>query len=151
MILLYHLIFPDSTPQDAWNAGLVLRLADFRRQILWLKDRFEFFSLEDYLTLRAECALPPKKRRALTFDDGYRAVFDLVSPFLEEEQVPATFFVNTSHLGDGELYWFVSFNALCSENVYSQISFDGRNFSLTQKHNSYSTWKRLIFLARQSG
>lgn len=29
MILLYHLVFPDSTPKDAWNAGLVLRLADF--------------------------------------------------------------------------------------------------------------------------
>ena len=151
MILLYHLVFPDSTPKDAWNAGLVLRLAAFRKQILWLKRRFEFFSLEDYLTLRSDCALPTKKKIALTFDDGYRAVFDLVSPFLEKEQIPATFFVNTSHLEDGQLYWFVYLNALCSEQVYPQISIDGRAFSLTQKDQSLPAWKHLITSARQSG
>ena len=151
MILLYHLVFADSTPKETWNAGLVLRLADFRRQILWLKHRYQFLSLEDYLSSDAIYSEKPEKGIALTFDDGYRAVFELVAPFLEEEQVPATFFVNTSHLWDGELYWFVYFNALCSEKVYPSISINGQNYSLTQKQSSLKAWSKLIALARQSG
>lgn len=151
MILLYHLIFPDSTPKDTWNAGLVLRLSDFKRQILWLKNRFEFLSLEDYLTSSEESTLKPKKIVALTFDDGYRAVFDLVSPFLEEEQIPATFFVNTSHLEDGELYWFVYFNALCSEKVYPSILINDQEYSLSTRSTSMQAWKTLITQARHSG
>lgn len=151
MILLYHLVFPDSTPKDAWNAGLVLRLADFKRQILWLKSCFEFFSLEGYLTSSTERTLKAKKKLALTFDDGYRAVFDLVSPFLEEEQIPATFFACTSHLQDGELYWFVYFNALCSEKVYPSILINGQKYSLTTKSTGLQAWRSLISQARQSG
>lgn len=151
MILLYHLVFPDSTPKDTWNAGLVLRLSDFKRQILWLKNRFEFLSLEDYLISSEESTLKPKKMVALTFDDGYRAVFDLVSPFLEEEQIPATFFVNTSHLQDNKLYWFVYFNALCSERAYPSVNIDGNNYSLDNRKSSLAAWSYLISLARQSG
>ena len=151
MILLYHLIFPDSTPKETWNAGMVLRLGDFKRQIFWLKRRYEFVSIQDYLTSSAENTLKAIKKIALTFDDGYRAVFDLVSPFLEEEQIPVTFFANTSHLHDGELYWFVYINALCSEKVYPEISINGRSYSLTQKEPSLLAWRRLITQACKSG
>lgn len=150
MILLYHLVFPDNTPKDAWNAGLVLRLSAFKRQITWLKKRFEILSLEDYMAAFVEDARGVKGKAAITFDDGYRAVYDLVSPFLIKEEIPAAFFLTTSHLEDRELLWFVTINALCSEKCYERIEVDGQRYSLTTRNSSMAAWRKLIDLARES-
>ena len=91
MILLYHLIFPDSTPKDAWNAGLILRLSAFKRQMMWLKQHGEILPLDEYLIGYREDPGNLKGKYALTFDDGYQEVFDLVAPFLIAENIPATF------------------------------------------------------------
>lgn len=150
MILLYHLIFPDSTPKDAWNAGLILRLSDFKRQCLWLKKRFQVVSLSDYLGGLRQDQNYARAHFSLTFDDGYSQVFDLISPFLLAQQIPATFFSTTSHLEDGELLWFVYFNALCSEKVYSSIKIDDISYPLTSFKASMAAWQKLIGLARSS-
>jgi len=151
MILLYHLVFPDSTPNDTWNAGLVLRVQDFKRQLTWLKKRYKIFSLEQYMEFYIQDQEHPKGAYALTFDDGYQQVFDLVKPFLLEAQIPATFFSTTSHLEDGRLLWFVYFNALCSERVYPNITIGTEKFDLTTHHSSLVAWRKLIRLARESG
>jgi len=149
MILLYHLIFPDSTPKDTWNAGKVLRLADFKRHMRWLKTRFKIVPLEAYIANKAW--ENRTTQIAITFDDGYRRTFDLISPVLREEKVPATFFVNTSHLEDGALLWFVYFNALCFEKSYPEINIEGSVYPLKTQRQSAVAWKRLVSLARDSG
>lgn len=151
MILLYHLVFPDNTPKGAWNAGLVLRLAQFKRQITWLTRNFSVVSLDEYITEYLGSGSVPKKKIALTFDDGYKEVFDLVAPFLVEKKVPATFFANTSHLNDSELLWFVYFNALCSERCYPSVEINSLAYPLTSFRSSMLAWRLLIRLARQSG
>ncbi len=149
MILLYHLIFPDSTPKDTWNAGNVLRLKDFKRHMLWLKKRFTIVPLETYIAERAW--ENRTKQVAITFDDGYQRTFDLVSPFLRVERIPATFFVNTSHMVDDALLWFVYFNALCFEKAYPEINIEGSVYSLVTQRQCALAWKRLVTLARDSG
>ncbi len=102
--------------------------------------------MEDYLKD------PDAKRRiVLTFDDGYRETFALISSFLIKNQVPATFFVTTSHLEDGQLLWFVYFNALCFENAYQEIVINEQGYQLTTKKERYKAWRMLIRLARDSG
>ena len=91
MILLYHLVFPDTTPSDAWNAGLVLRLKDFKRQLLWLKRYYRIVSLDDYVEHVSRLGKPEPRLAAVTFDDCYSHTFRLVSPFLEGNDIPATF------------------------------------------------------------
>lgn len=150
MILLYHLVFADDTPKDAWNAGLILRLRDFKRQVRWLKKHYQVVSLDDYL-LSSPIGKRAKKKIAITFDDGYQSVFELVSPFLMDEDIPATFFVCTSHLKDGELLWFVYFNALCSEKSYQYIEIDNNTFPLTSYRSSLIAWRLLIHNARMNG
>jgi len=150
MILLYHLVFPDSTPQDAWNAGLILRLSYFKRQLLWLKKNYSILSLDDYMNALSIGESEVEGKYAITFDDGYRNVIDLVCPFLIEEGIPATFFVTTSHLEDHELLWFVYINALCSEKCYKSIEIEGISFPLKTYKSSLKAWERLIKLARDS-
>lgn len=148
MILLYHLIFPDSTPSTAWNAGNILRLSSFQKQMLWLKRHFTIVPLSEYTAQVKSNPAYSKNHIAITFDDGYHQVFDLISPFLIQQQIPATFFVTTSHLLDNHLLWFVYLNALSSENVYQSLEIDGSILPLTDAKSKLSTWKRLIHLAR---
>ena len=146
MILLYHLIFPDSTPKNARNAGKIIRLSAFKKHICWLSKHYEIVSLNNYLK-----ETHPHDKVTITFDDGYEKSFDLVSPFLLENQIPATFFVNTSHLQDGRLLWFVYFNALCFEKVYPEITIDGNIYLLDSQRACLFSWRSLISLARLSG
>ncbi len=151
MILLYHLIFPDTTPKDSWNAGLVLRMSQFKRQILWLNKRYQILKLVDYVALYRNNPDLIKDKLAITFDDGYRSVVDLVAPFFESERIPATFFCNTRHFERQDLLWFVYFNALCSERSYDKISFEGRDYRLDTRKPALETWRMLIRTARESG
>lgn len=148
MILLYHLVFPDSTPSTAWNAGNILRLSSFQKQMLWLKRHFSIVPLTEYTGQVKSNPAYSKNHFTITFDDGYHQVFDLVSPFLIQQGIPATFFVTSSHLQDNRLLWFVYLNALSSENVYQSLEIDGNILPLTDAKSKYSTWKRLIHLAR---
>jgi len=148
MILLYHLIFPDSTPSTAWNAGNILRLSSFQKQMLWLKRHFTIVPLSEYTAQVKSNPAYSKNHFTITFDDGYHQVFDLVSPFLIQQGIPGAFFVTSSHLQDNRLLWFVYLNALSSENVYQSLEIDGNILPLTDAKSKYSTWKRLIHLAR---
>lgn len=151
MILLYHLVFPDTTPKRTWNAGLVMRMAQFKRQILWLKKNYQIQNLENYIALYRENPKRIEGKLAITFDDGYRSVIDLVAPFFIAEQIPATFFCNTRHFEKQDLLWFVYLNALCSEKCYSKISFEGCDYQLGKRRPALETWRMLIKMARESG
>ena len=69
----------------------------FESHIRWLKERYEFISLEEaYSKLRRQWC---RRRRyaVLTCDDGYASVLEVL-PFLEREEVPVTLFVNPKYL-----------------------------------------------------
>jgi len=149
VILLYHLIFPDDTPAGSWNAGNIIRVSAFRRQLRWLRRRFSFVSLEEYVALLQTDPKLTKAKLALTFDDGYARTYALAAPVLREEGIPTTFFANTVNRENG-LLWFVYFNALCSENAYPSVEINGVPHPLDTKRNSLRAWKALIQLARSS-
>ncbi len=151
MILLYHLIFPSDTPTDAWNAGGILRLSAFKKQLLWLNRRFPIITLDEYLEKISHDRKNSNRYSVITFDDGYRRVLDLVVPFLSSQGFPATFFVTTSHLEDDRLLWFVYINALCSDGPYSLLMVDGKTLPLDTPSNRKKTYQTLINIARKSG
>ena len=151
MILTYHLIFPDSHPKDCWNAGNVIRIRDFARQMRYVKKHYQILPLDDYLEVFLSHAPLSKRAIALTFDDCGHRIFSLVEPVLSQERLPATFFANTSHLKDGKLLWFTYFNALCFEKAYSSINIKGREYPLRTKQQCFQAWQDLIHQAQISG
>lgn len=151
MILLYHLLFPDDAPRDTWNAGKVVRASEFKLQVTWLRRHFNLVSLEKYIDEMESNLVFSKRNISLTFDDGYHNTFELVSDFLIENNIPATFFVSTSHLEDGRLFWFAYFNALCFEKVYKELKIGTKTFPLVSEKTCYIAWHQLTKLARESG
>jgi len=48
----------------------------------------------------------PDRAVALTFDDGYRSVFELARPILRRYRIPAVIFVCSNPVRDQQLFWF---------------------------------------------
>lgn len=78
-------------------------LASFKNRIIeFRKDGYQFISLsEAYKHLKNDC-IRRKKYAVLTFDDGYKSIEEVL-PWLEEQGIPATLFINGKYL-DGKSY-----------------------------------------------
>jgi peptidoglycan/xylan/chitin deacetylase (PgdA/CDA1 family) len=149
VIFLYHRIVADSSPRERWCVGQALPLGSFIRQIRWLADAFPIVSLSEYLGERRRARGPVRRLVTLTFDDGVGSTFRRVFPFLEENRLPATFFITTGHLEAGRLLWFCYLNALCFENGYDEVVCDGRTFPLRTLTERIGARRELEALARQ--
>ena len=85
-VLFYHRV-ADSHP-NPWT----ISVADFRRQILWLKQHCELVSLSE-IQKRMREGGSHRPAVSITFDDGYAENNEHAIPFLLEQQVPTTYFV----------------------------------------------------------
>jgi peptidoglycan/xylan/chitin deacetylase (PgdA/CDA1 family) len=126
-------------------------MSQFKQHILWINKRHQIIKLDDYAALYRQSPKLLSDKFAITFDDGYRSVVELVAPFFESQQIPATFFCTTRHFEKHDLLWFVYINALCSEKSYNKISFEGRDYWLDTRKPALETWRMLIRKARESG
>ena len=78
-------------------------VAAFRWQMALLADCFNVLPLQDALTALDAGRLPPRAV-CITFDDGYRSVHDLALPVLQELGLPATVFVTSGYIGEGNMW-----------------------------------------------
>lgn len=78
-------------------------VAAFRWQMKLLADGFNVMPLGAALDALAARRMPPRAV-AITFDDGYRSVHDLALPVLREFGLPATVFVTTGFIGEGNMW-----------------------------------------------
>jgi len=70
---------------------------EFKNHILLLKKKYTFISLEEaYHKLRRDW-FRKKRYAVLTCDDGYASVLNIL-PFLEDEHIPVTLFINPKYL-----------------------------------------------------
>ncbi len=65
-----------------------------------LAQRFRFASLEQVV------ASPNSSSVAVTFDEGYRGVYQHGFPVLKKYNIPATVFLTTGHVGTNRLLWW---------------------------------------------
>jgi peptidoglycan/xylan/chitin deacetylase (PgdA/CDA1 family) len=93
-ILTYHRI--EDNPRDSFS----VKTDHFRAHIAFLADHYRVVPLERMV--RDMQADRGHGEVAITFDDGYRELTDVVAPSLERRRIPATFFVVTGIL-DGKV------------------------------------------------
>jgi peptidoglycan/xylan/chitin deacetylase (PgdA/CDA1 family) len=151
MIILYHNVFPDSDIPEYWWAGQALRFTIFKRHILWLAQHCQIVSVTDYLEYDQEAGLLGRKPIAITFDDGLQLTYRCVSSFLVENNIPATFFVPTSHIEHGEILWFSYLDILCSEQLYKVVEVNQQTYRLHTSTLCKQARYELTVLAKTSG
>ena len=80
-----------------------MALDEFKKQINELRNQgYQFISLTAAYEHLKEDKFRCKKYAVLTFDDGYKSLTEVL-PWLEEQQIPATLFINGKYL-DGKSY-----------------------------------------------
>lgn len=80
-----------------------MALSDFKNKITAMRrEGYQFISLTDAYQHLQKDWIRRKKYAVLTFDDGYKSLLEVL-PWLEEQQLPATLFINGKYL-DGKSY-----------------------------------------------
>lgn len=94
IVLFYHRIADDRANSCTTS------FRAFRRQIRWLKERFEMISLEE-AQKRIRSGDNTRPSVSITFDDGYAVNCDQAIPFLIEQGVPSTYFITIHNMLTG--------------------------------------------------
>lgn len=80
-----------------------MALDEFKQKIIALRNQgYQFISLTDAYEYLKKDWFRRKKYAVLTFDDGYKSLNEVL-PWLEEEMIPVTLFINGKYL-DGKSY-----------------------------------------------
>jgi peptidoglycan/xylan/chitin deacetylase (PgdA/CDA1 family) len=90
VILIYHSV--DGGP---WSTPL----SSFKEQMAWLSKHATVVPLA---TMLDHSTAISGLQVALTFDDGYQTLHDVVSPLLNQYKFPATVYLNSAFIGDGD-------------------------------------------------
>jgi len=93
---MYHGITMDETPRE-WTQ---VSVRAFETQMCFLRDHYRVVSMDTLVDMMDSERLEPNLA-AVTFDDGYRSVYELAYPILNQLDIPATVFMTTGFL-DGE-------------------------------------------------
>ena len=88
---------------ESMNKGDWMQIDEFKSKVLALRQSgVKFISLADAYQHICKDWLRCKKYSVLTFDDGYASLKEIL-PWLNEQQIPATLFINGKYL-DGKSY-----------------------------------------------
>jgi peptidoglycan/xylan/chitin deacetylase (PgdA/CDA1 family) len=98
---MYHRIAEPEV--DPW--GLSVPVALFQDQLDALRSRRRPMSMDELVEALEQDRLP-RDAVAITFDDGYADNAVVAKPLLEKGGLPATFFLSTGSLDNGEPFWW---------------------------------------------
>jgi peptidoglycan/xylan/chitin deacetylase (PgdA/CDA1 family) len=88
-VLMYH-----SIEESDWKYGIYPD--DFARQVKYLLKRYNFFNLSDVYNFISGSRSLSTSSVCLTFDDGYRGLYDYVFPIIKDNNIPITVFLTTN-------------------------------------------------------
>jgi peptidoglycan/xylan/chitin deacetylase (PgdA/CDA1 family) len=101
-ILMYHYVEPWPADADDVRKGLTVQPDDFSRQMAYLHDHgYVTVSLYDLVYALALGWPLPEHAVVLTFDDGYRSLFDYAVPTMQGYGYTGTVFVITQLMDEG--------------------------------------------------
>jgi peptidoglycan/xylan/chitin deacetylase (PgdA/CDA1 family) len=101
LVLLYHRVHPSD--RDRWQ--LCVSPVNFAAQLRCLKRSFRPVRLAEIAAMIADGKVK-QNSVAITFDDGYRDNLTAAIPILEEERLPATFFICGDGASEGDSFWW---------------------------------------------
>ena len=81
-------------------------MKNFELLIQFIGKHFEVISPQEYLSCIQESAKLPQNSLILSFDDGYRELFQNAEPILRKYHLPAILFVPTAAVEDESTFWW---------------------------------------------
>jgi peptidoglycan/xylan/chitin deacetylase (PgdA/CDA1 family) len=108
VVPFYHMVSDDHVPHVS-HLYRFRTVAEFTSDVEFFARNFTPVTLSDIVEALDGSRSLPNFCVHLTFDDGFREMYDIVAPILQRVGLPATFFLNTAFLDGGGL---AHYNAL---------------------------------------
>jgi peptidoglycan/xylan/chitin deacetylase (PgdA/CDA1 family) len=103
LILGYHRVVEDFRSASRTEmASMLTSRQTLEQHLEWIGQEFRFVSLDEIGQRELEGRPFTEAVAAVTFDDGYRDVYDQAFPYLKARGIPAAVFVVTALIGRGE-------------------------------------------------
>ena len=100
LVVGYHRVVDDGRPRRASIiAPMLVSRRMFERQLDWIGRRFRFVSLDELGSQLESGRAFPTPTATITFDDGYRDMYEHAYPVLKRKGIPAAVFVVTDWIG----------------------------------------------------
>ena len=95
-VFCFHQVSDEYNPLTTWKCDWTQTVV-FKRNIDILKKKYTFISLPEVTKRLQYDRFRFKHYAALTADDGYQSLLNVI-PWLEEQKIPVTLFINTRYL-----------------------------------------------------
>jgi len=106
LVLAYHRVTPDDEVPRWFYPERCVTTSTFERQLRVLKRHYDCVSLEDLDAILAG-ERPLRRHVALvTFDDGYRDLYEQAFPVLQRFDIPALCFLSMGFVEGKRSFWF---------------------------------------------
>jgi peptidoglycan/xylan/chitin deacetylase (PgdA/CDA1 family) len=101
IIIMYHRVGPF---KDLWSLKPIDQVI-FEDQINYLKNNYSIISFDSLISSLENNKPLPRRAAIITFDDGYKDVYECAYPILKKYNLSATIFLSTGHIETGILFW----------------------------------------------
>jgi peptidoglycan/xylan/chitin deacetylase (PgdA/CDA1 family) len=104
LVVGYHRVVEDFADASTFAIPAMLTSVDMLEgQLDWIGRRFRFASLDELGGELESGRSSSRPLAAVTFDDGYRDVYEMALPILKRKGIPAAVFVVTDVIGTGQV------------------------------------------------
>ena len=110
LVLMYHRVA--NVALDPWD--LAVSPANFDAQVQWLVSRYNVIPVTELIKNLQQQKLSDNSV-CITFDDGYTDNYLFAKPILEKYNCPATFFIPSHYIGQGQPFWWDRLQAVLLE------------------------------------
>lgn len=116
--------------------GIEINFKDFKNRIEYLRESdFDIISIDELNKILCEGVIPKRKKIVLTFDDGYIDNYNIVYPYLLEQQIPFTIYICNGLINKSiYIWWYLILSLYESENKV--IIIDNRKVKLEPSNKS---------------
>lgn len=121
IVLMYHSV-SDGSHDAHVDPGNRLPLADFERQMSFLKQHRQVISLSSLVEQARRGETPPAGTVCITFDDGYLDNLTVAAPILANHRLPATLYLATGYVQRTETQWADVLHSMLSRRTMQRLT-----------------------------
>jgi peptidoglycan/xylan/chitin deacetylase (PgdA/CDA1 family) len=124
-IVTYHRLGdPKRDAADLDDTVVDATKESFEKQVALFNKHFTLLGIEELRQFFLEGRPLPKNSAVITFDDGYKACYDIALPILKRANAKAIFFISTDHMTHRKAFWWDRTNYLIKRSKKTRIELD---------------------------
>lgn len=141
VIVMYHGVTANSLGVPNWCQ---VQQADFEQQIAFLSAEYSVIGLAELMKRLAEGMPLPERAVCITFDDGFRNVYQTAFPILRKYETPATVFLVTGLIGGDVPPWPELVYAMLAQSERGAVAFESEELPLTTDRERASAIDKIL-------